>query len=506
MNREEYLNQLKKHLRKLPKSDYENAMEYFTEYFEEVGEHQAVEELGTPEEAAADIINNLLNQNQKNGKAGGKREKIKILSGIFVLLFGAAVIVFLLNMGSRKGNGGLEDGTGNIKAGNIQKNDTDGTQNGEKDTSGIKIWQSEDIRLGSVGSIEADLNYIDLKIAVSDDKDFHMSYELHCMNHKNPLSYHLQDGLLKLEEADFKVPSLRSWIWSTDSMANNYYSYITLYVPSGIVLKSCDLNMADGDLRINGLNCNLMKIESADGDMNIRDGSCQKAVLKTEDGDIIFSNAAIAEDLQIDTADGDISASGLDIKGEARLDTADGDITTSGFNVNGAMYVDTADGDVSFTGFKVLKEMKINVEDGDISLSGLSAKGTVEIVSGDGDITISGFKESAGLFLQTEYGDISGSSIDITGKMQVNTTDGDVTLSNFGAFGKIDIVSECGDISFQIQKKSLPDLKMMVDTGDGDLSIARSLGGRKRSGHYERDGSVSTYLNIDTEEGDVSIQ
>lgn len=446
MNREEYLNQLKKHLRKLPKSDYENAMEYFTEYFEEVGEHQAVEELGTPEEAAADIINNLLNQNQKNGKAGGKQEKIKILSGIFVLLFGAAVIVFLLNMGSRKGNGGLEDGTGNIKAGNIQKNDTDGTQNGEKDTSGIKIWQSEDIRLDSVGSIEADLNYIDLKIAVSDDKDFHMSYELHCMNHNNPLSYHLQDGLLKLEEADFKVPSLRSWIWSTDSMANNYYSYITLYVPSGIVLKSCDLNMADGDLRINGLNCNLMKIESADGDMNIRDGSCQKAVLKTEDGDIIFSNAAIAEDLQIDTADGDIS------------------------------------------------------------LSGLSAKGTVEIVSGDGDITISGFKESAGLFLQTEYGDISGSSIDITGKMQVNTTDGDVTLSNFGAFGKIDIVSECGDISFQIQKKSLPDLKMMVDTGDGDLSIARSLGGRKRSGHYERDGSVSTYLNINTEEGDVSIQ
>jgi len=67
LNRAEYLNQLNKHLRKLPKSDYENAIEYFTEYFEEVGEQQAIEELGTPKEAAADILGSLLNQNSENG-------------------------------------------------------------------------------------------------------------------------------------------------------------------------------------------------------------------------------------------------------------------------------------------------------------------------------------------------------------------------------------------------------------------------------------------------------
>lgn len=37
MNREEYLNELKKYLRRLPKDDYENAIEYFTEYFEDAG-------------------------------------------------------------------------------------------------------------------------------------------------------------------------------------------------------------------------------------------------------------------------------------------------------------------------------------------------------------------------------------------------------------------------------------------------------------------------------------
>ena len=69
MNREQYLSQLNQYLKKLPKPDYENAMEYFTEYFEEAGEKRAMEELGTPKEAAADILNNLLGQNAEVGQA-----------------------------------------------------------------------------------------------------------------------------------------------------------------------------------------------------------------------------------------------------------------------------------------------------------------------------------------------------------------------------------------------------------------------------------------------------
>ena len=38
LSREEYLNQLHKYLRKLPRQDYEDAMEYFTEYFQETDE------------------------------------------------------------------------------------------------------------------------------------------------------------------------------------------------------------------------------------------------------------------------------------------------------------------------------------------------------------------------------------------------------------------------------------------------------------------------------------
>ena len=64
MNRETYLKELERYLKRLPRDDYENAMEYFTEYFDEAGpEHEAevIEDLGTPREAASELLKELLN-------------------------------------------------------------------------------------------------------------------------------------------------------------------------------------------------------------------------------------------------------------------------------------------------------------------------------------------------------------------------------------------------------------------------------------------------------------
>ena len=65
MTRTEYLAQLEKYLKKLPAKDYQEAMDYFTEYFDEVGpegEAAAIAELGNPKEAAHEIIINLLDK------------------------------------------------------------------------------------------------------------------------------------------------------------------------------------------------------------------------------------------------------------------------------------------------------------------------------------------------------------------------------------------------------------------------------------------------------------
>ena len=65
MTKVDYLAKLDKYLRKLPKEDYQEAMDYFSEYFEEAGpenEAQVITELGTPKEAARDIISRLLDE------------------------------------------------------------------------------------------------------------------------------------------------------------------------------------------------------------------------------------------------------------------------------------------------------------------------------------------------------------------------------------------------------------------------------------------------------------
>ena len=52
-------------MRKLPKHDYDDAMDYFEEYFQETdeaGAQKLIEEMGTPKEAARELIANLLDK------------------------------------------------------------------------------------------------------------------------------------------------------------------------------------------------------------------------------------------------------------------------------------------------------------------------------------------------------------------------------------------------------------------------------------------------------------
>ncbi len=62
MDKQEYMDQLKQRLRRLPKEDFAHAVEYFEEYFAEAGaenEAKAIEDLGSPKEAADQIIQDM---------------------------------------------------------------------------------------------------------------------------------------------------------------------------------------------------------------------------------------------------------------------------------------------------------------------------------------------------------------------------------------------------------------------------------------------------------------
>lgn len=66
MNKTEYMKTLVHSLRRLPKEDYDKAIDYFEEYFADAGpenEQQAIEDLGSPADAANELIINLAVKN-----------------------------------------------------------------------------------------------------------------------------------------------------------------------------------------------------------------------------------------------------------------------------------------------------------------------------------------------------------------------------------------------------------------------------------------------------------
>lgn len=66
MTKNEYMKTLAYSLRHLPKEDFDQALDYFEEYFADAGpenEAKAIEDLGTPEEAAKELILDLAAKN-----------------------------------------------------------------------------------------------------------------------------------------------------------------------------------------------------------------------------------------------------------------------------------------------------------------------------------------------------------------------------------------------------------------------------------------------------------
>ncbi|MDW8658210.1 DUF1700 domain-containing protein [Streptococcus suis] len=69
MNRKEYLQNLEKYLKNLSKEDFQDTLDYFNEYFDEKdNDEEAIIELGTPDEAAKEIIANLYDKERIEDK------------------------------------------------------------------------------------------------------------------------------------------------------------------------------------------------------------------------------------------------------------------------------------------------------------------------------------------------------------------------------------------------------------------------------------------------------
>jgi len=95
----EYIAKLTKYLRKLPQQDYEEAIEYFMEYFEEAGpenEARVIAELGTPKEAAHEVISRLLEEKIVEDKSSLRNKTTILWIAILAVLASPVALPILL--------------------------------------------------------------------------------------------------------------------------------------------------------------------------------------------------------------------------------------------------------------------------------------------------------------------------------------------------------------------------------------------------------------------------
>lgn len=107
MNKTEYMEELSKRLRHLPKEDYEKAIEYYEEYFADAGpenEAQVIEDLGTPEFAARQLVTTIAINNTKEPAPNMKKGLSAVWVGILAvcaapialpLAFAIALVIFM---------------------------------------------------------------------------------------------------------------------------------------------------------------------------------------------------------------------------------------------------------------------------------------------------------------------------------------------------------------------------------------------------------------------------
>lgn len=97
MTKNDYMQTLAQRLRRLPKEDYDKAIAYFEEYFEDAGsenEQQAISDLGTPDEAANALIMDLAVRNTQEPPKTVK----KGLSAVWIGILGVCAAPIALPM------------------------------------------------------------------------------------------------------------------------------------------------------------------------------------------------------------------------------------------------------------------------------------------------------------------------------------------------------------------------------------------------------------------------
>jgi len=90
MNKQEFMNELRNKIKKLPKEEIDNAISYYEEYFEEAGvenEQNVIKELGSPSIVGSELIANFAVKEIENIKESNSKSRLSAIWLAVIAIF-----------------------------------------------------------------------------------------------------------------------------------------------------------------------------------------------------------------------------------------------------------------------------------------------------------------------------------------------------------------------------------------------------------------------------------
>jgi hypothetical protein len=296
MTRTDYLAALEKYLKTLPEADYKEAMDYFTEYFEDAGsENEAlvIKELGDPRDAAEEIIRSLSvhSTEEINSDSAAKQPSPNIHPSQYA--------------------------------------------------SDTYIFED----YSTVSELHIDMSTKDIQIEPSPDAFFHIKY--YNGKSSNQLSSIVRDKKWYITEKGAVYASGLSWIINVMKNGLDHHP-VCIQIPSGTLLQSFSCQSSSGDVNISQLQTQEGMIELASGDLSMRHCQLQQTDVTLTSGDIHLAHAKLT-DCKITLVSGDLDTHSLEIAGKTSIQTTSGDVTLHLLHHDFSYDIETVHGDISIS-------------------------------------------------------------------------------------------------------------------------------------------------------------
>ncbi|MET3644399.1 DUF4097 family beta strand repeat-containing protein [Streptococcus gallinaceus] len=375
MTQIQFLDELAQLLQPLPREEYNEAIDYFTELFEEAGpenESSILDGLGSPKEVANELLSKLASS--------------------------PATIQ-------------QKENTSNHS--NFHQEDTTFSQ-GEADSNQARV------DLDDFNQLSLHFGSLDISIFPTEEKNAYL-----LADSTNQLEIENKDGHLNIRQSFNKQKEKFSFGFNMEFLIKGILTEvfsgntIKLYIPQDKKLEQVSIQLGSGDVMTRHLaitsgtiqtgsgdmdlkQCQLtqVKLSAGSGDMDLRSCQVKKGIIQIGSGDISLTDSTINySQIQLGAGDMEINKSQLE---QVTLQSASGDMELHHCNFSGKSSLTTASGDMEINGFAAAAQttsLQIETNFGDCETN-------LPLVKTRRGYTYHAPESHADLILQTKSGDI----------------------------------------------------------------------------------------------------